>query len=274
MLFFKAVMCTQFMVLKEAPQDALIEEDQICNEGHCYPSVFEPEQEFKAVLPGQKVPVGLHVQMDFETGQVMAKQIETVKIHTVPQDTSLTMQEKASLEELIIGLNNGNATQKQQLLEHVQDLVFDIDIGLAIAKSDMTDALFMMLESEFAETTARILSAMTSNNPEAQNALLDKEAIPIIWKALLSHGHPGFLSPLSNLVRSNERGMRQFLDLQPSAQLLKWTGDPLKRKRVLRLVQDILDPTFRSNTIEVDWAWDEWCQTVGNVLQVCHKDEL
>ncbi|KAJ2490904.1 nucleotide exchange factor sil1, partial [Coemansia sp. RSA 2049] len=39
----------------------------------CYPAVFEATSEFQAIMPGQAVPPGLHVQIDMTTGQRKAR---------------------------------------------------------------------------------------------------------------------------------------------------------------------------------------------------------
>ncbi|KAJ2695234.1 nucleotide exchange factor sil1 [Coemansia sp. RSA 1285] len=39
----------------------------------CYPAVFEATSEFQAIMPGQSVPPGLHVQIDMTTGQRKAR---------------------------------------------------------------------------------------------------------------------------------------------------------------------------------------------------------
>ncbi|KAF9429437.1 nucleotide exchange factor sil1 [Entomortierella beljakovae] len=44
-----------------------------CEFGACYSKYFEPTTEFKRILPGQMIPPGLHVKMDFETGEKYAK---------------------------------------------------------------------------------------------------------------------------------------------------------------------------------------------------------
>ncbi|KAJ2399712.1 nucleotide exchange factor sil1 [Coemansia sp. RSA 2559] len=39
----------------------------------CYPAVFQATNEFQAIMPGQSVPPGLHIQIDMTTGQRKAR---------------------------------------------------------------------------------------------------------------------------------------------------------------------------------------------------------
>ncbi|KAJ1799696.1 nucleotide exchange factor sil1 [Coemansia sp. RSA 2399] len=39
----------------------------------CYPAVFQATSEFQAIMPGQSVPPGLHIQIDMTTGQRKAR---------------------------------------------------------------------------------------------------------------------------------------------------------------------------------------------------------
>ncbi|KAI9141283.1 hypothetical protein BKA69DRAFT_412472 [Paraphysoderma sedebokerense] len=42
----------------------------------CYPLIFKPTDEFEIVKPGQHVPPGLHIRMDYETGLKWAKLVQ------------------------------------------------------------------------------------------------------------------------------------------------------------------------------------------------------
>ncbi|KAH9244059.1 hypothetical protein BASA81_018581 [Batrachochytrium salamandrivorans] len=56
----------------------------------CYPLVFVPSEVFQAIRPGQQVPKGLHIRMNFETGVKEAKLL-------APHDPPLTEEELISV---------------------------------------------------------------------------------------------------------------------------------------------------------------------------------
>lgn len=48
--------------------------ERICNEDNdCYPLVFEPQAHWKVIREGQRIPVGLDVRIDMETGYKMGR---------------------------------------------------------------------------------------------------------------------------------------------------------------------------------------------------------
>lgn len=47
--------------------------DTICEDGECYPREFTPGADYQPVRSGQVIPKGLHVQIDWQTGEKRAK---------------------------------------------------------------------------------------------------------------------------------------------------------------------------------------------------------
>ena len=40
--------------------------DEVCHDGECYPRIFIPGEEFKAVREGQEIPAGLHIRINMQ----------------------------------------------------------------------------------------------------------------------------------------------------------------------------------------------------------------
>ncbi|CAG8498098.1 10239_t:CDS:2, partial [Acaulospora morrowiae] len=61
---------------------------EICDKtGYCYPKVFVATNEFKEVLEGQEIPIGLHIKIDFETGKKYAKILD----HNDPRSSEVVL---------------------------------------------------------------------------------------------------------------------------------------------------------------------------------------
>lgn len=60
----------------EANSELVIGDRLICNQIECYPKVFEASNEWQEVRPEQRLPAGLDIRIDLETGKKEAKMLD------------------------------------------------------------------------------------------------------------------------------------------------------------------------------------------------------
>ncbi|KAG0252465.1 hypothetical protein BG011_006951 [Mortierella polycephala] len=83
-------LCTALALAKVANKAAVDNRPEvICNNGNCYSRIFRPTTEFQEVLEGQEIPIGLHVQMDFETHRKYAKLMDPEEIQNKDATNSI-----------------------------------------------------------------------------------------------------------------------------------------------------------------------------------------
>lgn len=266
--------------------DMVIRNNEICSIAeptNCYPLLFQATNEFQAIRPGQQIPKGLHVRIDYHTGFKEAKlnnddgtaadslpvlvpsseaEADTQKMPKITLKTEkagkVTRDEKDSLTILLDRLESANITDAIPILEHLTEVGREVDIGLAIAQSGKM--LLELLDGKVFQHVARLLGSIASNNPKAQDELISFRAIPKLWKTLLRQSEPDSVtfSALCHLVRSNIAGMDEFVALQPQTVLKLWLKTKIRTK-VVDLVSDLYNPEMRPDSVKVPWDTLDWC---------------
>jgi hypothetical protein len=176
------VLCQDFITLDEIPQEH-IKDNQICTNNECIPLYFKPTNEFQRVHPGQRVPKGLHITMDFTTGIKQAKFLEEVieartieekLIHVPSSDPQkpLNIQERQSLKTLFDNLKINNNTQ--ETLEILKDISSDIDVAMSFVHQEYLDVLFNLVykKDDVSKHTLVILGNLVSNNMAVQQEIM------------------------------------------------------------------------------------------------------
>lgn len=318
-------LCNTQRPLQDKSQD-------ICNQESCYPKYFIPTNEFQVIKDGQILPEGLHVRMDFSTGVKEAKIINESE-ETAPESTAivikdvaksqvtinikddvasdkrsaLNLNEKDSLDLLITGLNGkepANVPKQVETLQQLTQLVHQIDIGLAVARIERVKTILL----EFMQTgipeleleTVRLISAMASNNPVAQNELIEAGAVKGLWNLLKwsrneeSGLHLKTWIAFGNLVRSTSTAQKKINEIRDfQYEIQRWVaeGDVEVKKRIINFVSDLANPqmnTVSSDTTGLEFKY--WCnlkiteneieaefQELQNILKsinACDKLEL
>lgn len=189
--------------------------DLICHTNHaseCYPSIFQPTEEFEVVRPDQALPPGLHVRMNLATGVKEARLnvpepeeahsdlviIDEPKKPEEPERLGQRNQavlqnqqprvrpprydadEAATFHSSISTLNSSSANSENLLptLTDLQELVHSQDWGLALTKDGkVTQFLVQLFKDVSSRLAIRSLSALLlataiQNNPEALAAAL------------------------------------------------------------------------------------------------------
>ncbi|KAJ2660626.1 nucleotide exchange factor sil1 [Coemansia sp. RSA 1200] len=118
----------------------------------CYPAVFVPTSEFQAIMPGQSVPPGLHVQIDMTTGQRKAR------LMAPEENTGKGNRDAADALAVVVDGGNGNDGGRGQItmggrhanaggfpLDHFIDHIVTIASGGAPADSSAVARLLEAL---------------------------------------------------------------------------------------------------------------------------------
>jgi nucleotide exchange factor SIL1 len=203
-----------FLVLDELPTEYTQSETEICHAQECYPLYFVPTNEFQIVKPGQRIPKGLHVSIDFVTKVKKAKLMEGNQSHNVPEinqeavalkesedlmaeklnqksptiiphestaRTSLTLEEVKTLDVLFQKMNTTATEDIDQVLEILSDAVHQIDIGAGLTSvlSRVEFLLYLIhgTEPEICAKSALVLGTAVSNNPIAQQNVARVEGV-------------------------------------------------------------------------------------------------
>ncbi|KAJ3276735.1 nucleotide exchange factor sil1 [Terramyces sp. JEL0728] len=140
---------SNFFSLDELKEGDSVKGDQICNEQMCVPLIFQPTDQFQPIYPGQRIPKGLHIRIDYATGLKEAKlmdenenegntavnvtpeaeeEIKDAIIHP-PESTNnsaLTWEERGSLSEIFQQLNNSSTKVQLQLLEQLAEAAHQV----------------------------------------------------------------------------------------------------------------------------------------------------
>ena len=324
MWFVLGVAATNFLMFDDPRENSVIENGMICHPAQeCYPEIFEPTAEFQQVKPGQKVPKGLHYEMDWQTGINRAKLLEPViksdpdqvqgvesqgepklpgesdntleisndmttiqisseqeskvlersserepNIH-VPIELSkpLSLDEEKSLDQIIQTLLHSNSTQQIQILHLLPDIVDEVDVGAVAAQGPLGQFLLHAVQDHLLGDLASItVSSMCSNNPAAQDAMLNRNAVPILWTVLQKHPSKSKLNALGSLVLSHVDGMKQFLALKPLAGLKHLSKSAIASK-IFDFLSDLYNNDLRSQAVSLDWSPSEWCLPVAPQVQ-------
>jgi hypothetical protein len=204
----------EYLVLDKLPADLTQSETEICNKEECYPLYFKPTNEFQIVKPGQRIPKGLHVSIDYVTKVKKAKLMDESESHEVlvvppnespneelkeskqevnsandpviiPHESknhiSLTMEEVKTLDVLFQRMNTSETQDIVQVLEILSDAVHQIDIGAGLTSVESRAEFLLYLihntEPDICANAALVLGTAVSNNPIAQKNVLRVEGI-------------------------------------------------------------------------------------------------
>lgn len=148
----------------------------------CHSLYFTPTREYQVVLPGQRVPKGLHITMDFNTNVKMAKLMDRsttdadmdkkVSLISVnekdeklpiihkpsdlkdipkpgPNKRDLTLEEKGSLKDIFMNdlqVPIRDCAVSEHALDILADVAHDLHVGQGIAyQKDFIDHLLLLL---------------------------------------------------------------------------------------------------------------------------------
>lgn len=143
----------------------------------CHPLMFEPESEWKEILPLQQIPPGLNVRINFETGKKEARISESegvadLSAETDQQDGSDVHEFTAMFEKL---MKNENV---EETLEELIDFSHDFKHGFKIIQNEQNFIISQLSRSDVADSVKdlylRLLTSCLRNNPPAKGAFFIK----------------------------------------------------------------------------------------------------
>ncbi|KAJ2871199.1 nucleotide exchange factor sil1 [Coemansia aciculifera] len=246
-----------------------IDDNQVCTtdiEGHqvCYPRLFNATDKFQAVLPGQDLPPGLHVQINMANGERLAKLMapepnkdlaltvpESIPVDT-PSDNSRQRgfgagYKPAAAEgfqahiDLVVELSTSTDRSQTDFLHNtllaMEDLVHDTRYADELIHR-LTGATSLLRLSDantlwpanIRQLASVVLGTALQNNPEAQESLYVDGALPLFIDNVVRENDARALGKhifaLSALVRGNNHALAEF------------AGESLRNLRTLRVVGD------------------------------------
>ncbi|KAK9454177.1 hypothetical protein V1511DRAFT_502962 [Dipodascopsis uninucleata] len=150
--------------------------DLICVEGSksCYPKVFEPDYEWKAILPGQEIPPGLHVRMNFENGKREAKILSNSEISNNTQ-ISIVKSEATTVEDSGIDQHHD---EPEYYHEQATFSISDSNGDDIFVSHKPNPHITLDEQEEFKSTLSYVLNALTNrikervNNDDAESEVL------------------------------------------------------------------------------------------------------
>ncbi|KAI8929116.1 hypothetical protein BC831DRAFT_547801 [Entophlyctis helioformis] len=201
-----ALVCAVVAVAGSAGEQA-DEQDVVCEvletgASDCFPRVFVPTNEFQRVRKGQVVPKGLHIRLDWQTGQREAKLVdadgdgdkpatssdavvvrlpdtsdpqtdepqdepqadEPAQLTSIAQESAgLPHQQAASLAQILDGMAHANTTSLASTLAFLQDVVDHVDYGADLLKSEAAVTVMVRLMSDPSDTGSNSLSLQAAH---------------------------------------------------------------------------------------------------------------
>ncbi|BFZ62175.1 nucleotide exchange factor sil1 [Saitoella coloradoensis] len=179
--------------------------DTIFHGDECYPAVFEPTHEFRAVRADQAIPAGLHVRLNMETGAREAKlltdepdeNLAMVVVH--PEDGAQLISVEAPPSSLTpepaqhhkpnaripigdfevfedavskVMSPKSSTSDVTSAFAALEDLAHEIDFGIKLVEKTTLTRLVEMLSHaspQIRSNAALILGSALRNNPHAQS---------------------------------------------------------------------------------------------------------
>ncbi|KAL3902114.1 MAG: hypothetical protein SGCHY_000063 [Lobulomycetales sp.] len=188
--------------------------DTICEDGECYPREFTPGADYQPVRSGQVIPKGLHVQIDWQTGEKRAKlavngdgaaaasaavQVQQVEDgEQQPVDSrdqqsagteaksSLSSRERDAFGEYLRDLDVGKpAGQIMPVLEKLEDIVHHVEWGLYLVETPRGLPLILDLLSRHGDATVRagaamVLGSCMQNNVDVQETVRKDKRVDVL----------------------------------------------------------------------------------------------
>ncbi|KAJ3315931.1 hypothetical protein HDV04_000138 [Boothiomyces sp. JEL0838] len=302
LLFGLALAESSYFSLDDLQEGDSIKGDQICNDRICVPLHFAPTEEFQPIYPGQRIPKGLHIRIDYATGIKEAKLMdenekdENTAVNITPdvvedskdaiihppesRNTSgLTWEERDTLEHMFEKLNTTAVDAQLPLLEQLSEAAHQVDVGTGLA-SNLDQILFLLRllehpDSVIRSQTAILLGSIYSNNQEAISRISTvPNFMSTIFNAFKTEESDNvkyrLMYLISAVTRSSKDAYRMFSELKPFAALLA----PLKsqvvsdtnRKLQSRIINYLID--VKDNLRPIDFDSDEWCQAASKQAEL------
>ncbi|KAJ2792598.1 nucleotide exchange factor sil1 [Coemansia linderi] len=230
------------------------DDSQVCTtdaNGHqvCYPRLFNATDEFQAVLPGQDLPPGLHVQINMSSGERLAKLMapepgKDLAVAAVPDDKPANSPKDHSRQrgfgsgykpaaaegfqthidsvvELSASMDRSQTDFLHNTLLAMEDLVHDTRYADELIHRPRGAASLLRLSDTNAMWPATIrqlasvvLGAALQNNPRAQESLFADGALPLFIDNVVRETDARALGKhvfaLSALVRGNNQALAEF----------------------------------------------------------------
>ncbi|KAJ2829812.1 nucleotide exchange factor sil1 [Coemansia furcata] len=246
------------------------DDSQVCTtdaQGHqvCYPRIFSATDEFQAVLPGQDLPPGLHVQIDMSSGARQAKLMAPEsnnalaivaepdnKPDNAPKDNSrqrgfgsgyrpATAEGFQAHMDSVVGLSASMDRSQTDILHNtlleMEDLVHDTRYADELVHGSAGVSALLQLSdassvwpAPIRQLASVVLGAALQNNPRAQEALYKDGALPRFIDNVVRETDARALGKhvfaLSALVRGNNHALAEF------------AGEHLRSLRALTVVGD------------------------------------
>ena len=227
--------------LLETPQDS-IESDQdtqIETEIEPKPSVLVPTDEWQTIEPGQSIPRGCHVRINFETGKKEAKWAEernTHKFQLAPNTTEssqpiISLFDEIAKSEFKSTADNENLNETLNTLtamgstvndtyillclDELEQLLSDGDLAQYVTSTEHFSYLISLLSSanlDVTSATCLVIGSMWQNNQVTQLIALERNALPTLISLFrdyrISQVDPSpVLFAISTLLRGLPKGM-------------------------------------------------------------------
>ena len=179
-----------------------ITEQEICDGSYCYPRYFQATNEWQVIKPGQYVPKGLHIRIDYNTQLKEAKLLDNssgapedkavmvkhenpyyieptsneldrkVVINNQPENTiykrPLNRNEQNTLDEILSEMQTADSETIVRRLQMLTERAYDIDVGYSFTSGEQGRELVKFLnhdDIEVKEQCALLLGACVGNNP-------------------------------------------------------------------------------------------------------------
>lgn len=164
---------------EQLQDDLYVSGDLLCNSKGCYPLIFEPETNWKEVKPEQRLPGGLDIRLNLETGKKEAKLVENsgMKQQQGYKDNKENMAESSEYEftaqfkEVQQMLDSGlkDYSQVESILDDLVEFAHDYKHGFKIISHEfalLKDLSFNeTLPISLREVSTRIITSGLRNNP-------------------------------------------------------------------------------------------------------------
>ncbi|CAN6628003.1 nucleotide exchange factor Sil1p [Trichomonascus vanleenenianus] len=216
---------------------------------------FIPTDDWQPISPDQKLPPGLHVRVNMETGEreakIMSPDDKDDSNAAIVVDTSNFNDNGAGglIEQALHEIST--PTPNLEILEEVAEYAHDVEFGESVVNSRLLQALVNVLRSatspNMKEISARILGAALRNNPAAlqiqqtTDPRLAQQVVSLLGFERNSTVQERLVYLLSSVVGS-ESGLRQVMNDADDRALRSVfrQGSPAVRAKLGRFVSDHL----------------------------------
>ena len=173
--------------------EVYISGDLLCNDNGCYPLIFEPSDDWKVIKPEQRLPAGLDIRVNLDTGLKEAKmgdgstRIQQEMAAVAATDGLETREEVAETEtasqppqplayefteqftDIRESLQKGDYKQVEARFEEIMEFAHDYKHGFKMASNEFdllsSVCLNTSLPTSLRELDARLIIGCLRNNP-------------------------------------------------------------------------------------------------------------